>query len=271
MSLKIRIGGVPEHFNLPWHLWMEEGGPQKNDLELTWTDFPGGSGAMIQSLESGDLDIALVLTEAIVHAIDQGCPIQPLAVYVESPLIWGIFSDATNPIQSVEGKSDPVYAISRMGSGSHLMARVDAHLRNLKIKDDQWMIVQNLEGAKTALSEQSADLFLWEKWMTRPLVDAGILKMIDERPTPWSCFLLVVRNEFINQSGASEQIRKMVEQVLQIADDVKSNPESPVEISKRYGLKVSDAESWLNHVEWAKIWQDPSREINKARLVLAEI
>jgi sulfonate transport system substrate-binding protein len=95
-----------------------------------------------------------------------------------------------------------------MGSGSHLMARVDAHLRNLKIKDDQWMIVQNLEGAKTALSEQSADLFLWEKWMTRPLVDAGILKMIDERPTPWSCFLWSFEMNFSTKVGRVNKSEK---------------------------------------------------------------
>ena len=29
----IRIGGVPEHFNLPWHLAMEEGNFEKENCK----------------------------------------------------------------------------------------------------------------------------------------------------------------------------------------------------------------------------------------------
>ena len=43
----IKIGGVPEHFNLPWHLALEEGLFEKADVSVEWIEFPEGTGAML--------------------------------------------------------------------------------------------------------------------------------------------------------------------------------------------------------------------------------
>jgi sulfonate transport system substrate-binding protein len=43
----LRVGGVPEHFNLPWHLALEQGLFAKRGLDLTWIDVPNGTGAMV--------------------------------------------------------------------------------------------------------------------------------------------------------------------------------------------------------------------------------
>ena len=40
----VRIIGVPEHFNLPWHLAMEEGAFAERGIDLIWTDVPEGTG-----------------------------------------------------------------------------------------------------------------------------------------------------------------------------------------------------------------------------------
>lgn len=264
------MGGVPEHFNLPWHLWLENGGPEKLGLKVEWRDFPGGSGAMIQALEAGETDLALVLTEAVVHAIARGSPIQPLSVYVESPLVWGIFSGIDNPVNSVDSKPNPVYAISRMGSGSHLMAKVDAHFRQRKIEDHQWRVVQNLEGAKKALENGEADLFFWEKWMTKPLVDAGILKMVDERPTPWSCFLLVGKKDGLADSQLS-LIQEVFQQVVNKAQIFIQQPNRAEILAQRYGLQLADAEEWLRKIVWATEWKNPGVELEKANRILTSV
>jgi sulfonate transport system substrate-binding protein len=49
-SQKLRVGGVPEHFNLPWHLAIERGLFTKNGVEVEWTDIPNGTGAMVISI-----------------------------------------------------------------------------------------------------------------------------------------------------------------------------------------------------------------------------
>jgi len=46
----IRIGGVPEHFNLPWHRTIANKDFETKGIDLQWADYPGGTGAMMQDL-----------------------------------------------------------------------------------------------------------------------------------------------------------------------------------------------------------------------------
>ncbi|MEZ5342051.1 MAG: hypothetical protein R2706_11565 [Acidimicrobiales bacterium] len=45
----LRLGGVPEHYNLPWHLALASA--ELADLDLDWTDQLGGTGQMLSGLE----------------------------------------------------------------------------------------------------------------------------------------------------------------------------------------------------------------------------
>jgi hypothetical protein len=38
----IKIVGVPEHFNLPWHLAIENDRFNQQNIDLQWTDVPEG-------------------------------------------------------------------------------------------------------------------------------------------------------------------------------------------------------------------------------------
>ena len=67
--IQFKIGSVPEHFMLPWHLAMENGDFQAKDLSVQWQDYPGGTGAMMSDLRDGLLDIAIALTEGVVSDI----------------------------------------------------------------------------------------------------------------------------------------------------------------------------------------------------------
>ena len=66
---KITLAGVPEHFNLPWHLAYEEGVFEDVGIDLDFVDHPGGTGAMSQALKNGEVDLALLLTEGAVKFI----------------------------------------------------------------------------------------------------------------------------------------------------------------------------------------------------------
>ncbi len=268
---RFRIGGVPEHFNFPWKCWLQEKNQHSSAAEWTWQDFPGGSGAMISALKEGQIDLALVLTESVANALMQGFPIKPLSVYVSSPLIWGIFSGAGNPIQKVSPLKGKKYAISRFGSGSHLMARLDAGMRGESLNDAQFLVVGNLDGARDALVNQDADLFFWEKWMTKPLADQGILKMIDERPTPWSCFILICNPGLWENQDNRTLITEAFEEVLTMAEELKNNEDSASRIAAAYGLSEEDTRIWLGQTNWAKYWQSPDKEIIKAENALKEI
>ncbi|KAJ1467296.1 hypothetical protein T484DRAFT_1859277 [Baffinella frigidus] len=60
---KLRIAGVPEHFNTPWHIAKEKGLFAAAGVDVEWTDYPGGTGAMTKALNDNEVDVALLLTE----------------------------------------------------------------------------------------------------------------------------------------------------------------------------------------------------------------
>jgi sulfonate transport system substrate-binding protein len=245
---EIRIGGVPEHFNLPWHYALEKNWFSEKGIDLQWTDYPGGTGAMNKDLRSGLLDAAVILTEGIVADIINGNDSTIVQWYVKSPLIWGIHTAANSTILNEQQFAGKKYAISRYGSGSHLMAFVDAHQRGLEIKSEQFVVVNNLDGATKALIEGEADLFMWEKFMTKPLVDNGTFRKVEECPTPWPSFVIVVRNEFLQQNKVL--VSEMLSLIQKACQEFIKLPDLTECIAQRFSLKITDVKEWLKSIQW---------------------
>jgi sulfonate transport system substrate-binding protein len=245
--MKVRVGGVPEHFNLAWHMAIE--GSQFSNIEIDWHDIPGGTGAMCKALRAGELDMAIALTEGVISDIMAGNSCKIVQFYVNSPLRWGIYTSAQSNISSVAEMQGNKYAISRYKSGSHLMAYVNAHQRGLTIGEDDFLVVGNLEGAREALRERKAQLFMWEKFTTKPLVDSGEFKMIGECATPWPCFVIAATNEFIEQYP--DELAKILNTVNLSCLLLKNNSHAPQLIAKRYSIKEEDAKQWFKELEYA--------------------
>lgn len=248
--ITLHVGGVPEHFNLPWYQAIEKGLFEQAGVQVRWTDFAGGTGAMAKELRNGTLDVAVALTEGIVADIVKGNPSKIVQVYVESPLIWGIHVPAASPYQSVEELQGRRYAVSRMGSGSHLMAVVDARQRGWDPADLELVLVGGMDGAREAFRNGTADAFMWEKYMTKPLVDAGEFRRVGETPTPWPCFVIAVREEVLLKHGLA--LRKVLGIINQQTQAFQQDPEAAVtSISNRFHLQPEDARSWLASTRWA--------------------
>jgi len=156
---KITVGGVPEHFNYPWHTGIESGAFSDAGIDLQYVDYPGGTGAMTKALRSKELDVAVVLTEGCVADILNGNPSRIVQAYVQSPLVWGIHVADGSELTQIDQINGKRYAISRFGSGSHLMAIVDASERGWATDAMQFEVVKNLAGAREALANGTADIF----------------------------------------------------------------------------------------------------------------
>ncbi len=154
---KVKIIGVPEHFNLPWHLAIEEGAFKSRGIDLEWTDIHEGTGRMAQMLADEETDLAIILTEGIVKSITDGNPSKIAQTYISSPLLWGIHVAANSNFNSIADIKNTSAAISRYGSGSHLMAYVHAKQQNWNTKDLEFKIINNLSGAVKGLTEGTAD------------------------------------------------------------------------------------------------------------------
>lgn len=246
----IRIAGVPEHFNLPWHLAIENGDFKKEAIDLQWTDVPEGTGKMCQMLRDGSTDIAIILTEGIVKDITVGNPSKIVQVYIETPLIWGIHVAAQSKYENLAQLEGTKAAISRIGSGSQLMAYVNAGNQKWDANSLSFEIVNTIDGAVTALTEGTADYFMWERFMTQPLVDKGIFRRIADCPTPWPCFVVAVREEILNQNP--EIITKILEVINSNTLNFKSLPNIIKKLAVRFHQKEEDLEKWLALTEWSQ-------------------
>ncbi len=248
-TVHFNIGGVPEHFNLPWYLALEQGLFQQQNVNLTWTDYPGGTGAMAQDLRGGTLDIAVLLTEGIVADIAKGNASKIVQVYVESPLIWGIHVPAAAGFQAADELRGKRYAISRLGSGSHLMAFVDATQRGWNPQEQELVRVGDLNGARNAFRQGEADAFMWEKFMTKPLVDNGEFRRVGETLTPWPCFVIAVRNEVLENNLPA--LQKVLAIINQSCSNFMTNPDAVRLVAERFHLQPDDAATWFKHTRWA--------------------
>jgi ABC-type nitrate/sulfonate/bicarbonate transport system substrate-binding protein len=246
----IRIAGVPEHFNLPWHLAIENGDFKKEAIDLQWTDVPEGTGKMCQMLRDGSTDIAIILTEGIVKDITVGNPSKIVQVYIETPLIWGIHVAAQSKYENLAQLEGTKAAISRIGSGSQLMAYINAGNQKWDANSLSFEIVNTIDGAVTALTEGTADYFMWERFMTQPLVDKGIFRRIADCPTPWPCFVVAVREEILNQNP--EIITKILEVINSNTLNFKSLPNIIKKLAVRFHQKEEDLEKWLALTEWSQ-------------------
>lgn len=244
---KVRIGGVPEHFNLPIHLAIEKGWFNDEGIAVEWTDFPGGSGYMKDALRSDEVDLCILLTEGIVADILQGNPSKIVSGHIKTSLTWGIHTAAdTNPISNIFEKK---IAISRFGSGSHLMPIVHAMLENQSISDDQFIEISDIHGGIESLKKGLTDIFYWEKFTTKPYVINGDLRKIGEFISPWPCFMIAATDNIISSDP------DLVSQVLKIIhksnEDFMNLKNAPELVSKRYHQNLKDTERWYHATEWS--------------------
>ena len=247
----VNIGGVPEHFNLAWYLTLKNGEYKAKDINLRWKDFYGGTGEMTKALRKGDIDIAVILTEGIIKDIIDGNPSKIVQTFVSSPLIWGIHVAENSHFQTIEDLKGTKAAISRYGSGSHLMAYVNAENNNWNLETDlKFEVIKDLEGAVDGLTNGTADYFMWERFTTKPLVDNGTFRYIGNCPTPWPCFVIAASNEFIENN--SEDLKVILDIINRTTVDFKNIPSIDKTISNRYGQKIEDVREWLSLTKWSQ-------------------
>jgi len=246
----LTIAGVPEHFNLPWHLCLEKGLFEDAGINLKWTDVPEGTGRLCQMLRDGETDIAVILTEGIVKDIAAGNPSKIVQVYVQSPLIWGIHVAAKSHFDTLGDLQNGSVAISRYGSGSHLMAFVNAQNQGWDTAALQFEIVNTLDGAVEALTAGRADYFMWERFMTKPIVDKGIFRRVADCPTPWPSFVIAVRNEVLEAGDSA--IGTVLDILNQMTSGFKQIEGITGLLAQRYGQKKEDIAEWITLTEWSQ-------------------
>ncbi|KAJ5223740.1 hypothetical protein N7468_008282 [Penicillium chermesinum] len=230
----LRIGYVPEHYLTPLHLALRSTAATGNlPFKISLTPFPSGTGHMITSLRSNEIDIAIGLTEGWVAGLagkqqvanggDGGYRI--VGHWVDNPLRWAIVTGRErHEINGVADLKDQRVGISRPGSGSHIMSYVLAQQQGWK-PDSLTSVPLGPFGALrngvTGLDETkpgqapspTAEFFMWEEFTTKPYFHVTAekpsppLKKIGEIYTPWPSWMIVASTAVFPFPGSENDAR----------------------------------------------------------------
>ena len=129
-----------------------------------------------------------------------------------------------------------------------------------------FVVVDSIDGARTALAEGRADIFLWERHMTQPLVDSGEFRRIGEREVPWPAFVTSARNDFLETNA--DALRTVLAIVATYCQKLKDGGESTQLISDACGIAQADAERWLVGVRWTNDGQQPTAALERIKSAL---
>ena len=246
----LRVMGVPEHFNTPWILAIDDGAFDEIAVNVEFTDAPGGTGEMSQALFHNSTDMALLLTEGALNSVLTGNPCTIHSTYVDSPLLWGVFAGGQSEAEAEALRNAP-FLVSRFYSGSHLMGFMYADHHKRTVTRDDFAEVGNADGAVKALAEAPDRLFLWEKYISMPLVKKKKLRLVDTFSASWPAFVAVVRNDYLAQNRAL--IDKVMAIVRAYAADLEESGEEGAElVAHLYDLKVKHATEWMEQVRFSR-------------------
>lgn len=244
----MRVAGVPEHFNLPWMLALERRAFVRAGIEVKWRTVPEGTGAMCKLLRSGEVDMAMLVTEGAVRDILNGNPSRILSPYVDSPLTWGVHVGAHTAIQEPAQLKDVPFAISRLNSGSHLAAMAYTQAHGWTPQESDLVVVNDLVGAVERLKGPDPIAFLWEKYTTKHLVDSGTFRCVDEYQAPWPSFVLVATEAILESNGTD--VARLLRVIRDQAKGVMEKKSAPEMIAQRYRMSETDAQAWFAGVRW---------------------
>jgi len=227
---------------------------------------------MAQALENDEADVAVMLSEGAVAKVAAGAPLKVIGTYVQSPLRWGIHVKKGAPLKTISDLKGRMFGVSRMLSGSHLMAHVLAHQQGWNAEVDAPLnIVHTLDGAREAMGKGEIDVWLWEKFTTKHLVDSGEWDIVGEIPTPWPCFSFCASDRALAEKG--DEIRAVVDTTRKITEEFKANKDGATlrYVSENHKLNLADSEEWLSGTQWACSLQVDEATLFKTQEALIQI
>ncbi len=245
--MKLRVAGVPEPYNLPWHLAMEKHRFAEAGIELEWHMVHEGTGRMCQMLRDSELDMAVLVTEGAQRDILNGGQHSIVSGFVESPLPWGVHVPAHSRLQA-DNLKGVHYAISRLGSGSHIMAMLHAEKQGWRPAEQDLEVVHSMTAAATRMEHAPPVIFLWERYVTQRYVDAGIMRCVDVVRAPWPGFVITAREAFIKQHP--DVIERALEVLRTEAEALRDGPHTAALVMQNAGFTEELAHEWLQHVRW---------------------
>jgi ABC-type nitrate/sulfonate/bicarbonate transport system substrate-binding protein len=264
--LDIHLTSILEHFSTPLHFAQKHYG-----LDAKLVPFPSGTGHMVQSLQSSEIDVGIGLTEGWVNGLaklKEDAKYMVVGSYVKTPLCWAISTGVDRDV-TVESLKGGHIGISRFGSGSYVMSFVladqEGWLADGKAPFD-FVELQTFEKLRKGVNDGTADAFMWEHFTSKRYWDNGDIKRIGEIYTPWASWKIVASNP--SDTKVTDFLKKLNQGVAHF----NANKEEAVEyISTHLDYSADDARAWLKTVEFEQDVTIPgTKDIEKTVEILGK-
>lgn len=219
---------------------------------------------------SSSLDLAIGLTESWVGgmlncATTRPVPYRLVGEWVSSPLRWAIVTGHGR--KRINHVKDLKYynkaAVSRLGSGSHVMAMMLA-------QQEGWLPPKSDKPAKKVLdirpegpfknlvraaNNMRGDFFMWEHFTAKPSFTGlkARLKKIGEMYAPWPAWMIAAREDAFPEKNY-EELKPVFEALNKGLAQFMGDKEKTVEmlgtgeLECKYG--AMDATEWINGMEF---------------------
>lgn len=244
----LRVAYIPEHFSTP--LFLSEKYGYFGDVQVKFVPVIEGTGRLIALLNSGEIDVAIGLTEGFIADIAKGNETYQLVdTYVESPLCWAISTgsnrDELTEARQLNGKK---IGVSRIGSGSYIMSFVLGHQLDFQ-KKFTFEPLNNFQNLRQSVNDSTTDAFMWEHFTSKKYYDNGEIKKIGEIYTPWPSWVITVNRTLMKENPAL--IKQFVGGINKGIEHFNNNHDEAVQwIADNLDYTKEDATAWLPTVRF---------------------
>ncbi|RLV92367.1 hypothetical protein JA1_003249 [Spathaspora sp. JA1] len=255
----LKVAYIPEHFSTPLFFAQQKGYYESFGLTIEFVKVIEGSGRLINLLNSGEVDIAIGLTEAFVADLGKGNESYKLIdTYVSSPLLWAISTGFNRKeLTKAEELQGGKIGISRIGSGSHIMSFVLAHSLKFTKEFSQFPILSNFKNLRDSVNEKftegdelkNSDAFMWEYFTSKKYYDNHEIKQIGEIYTPWPSWVINANAKSL--SVKETDIKNFLTAVNSGIEYFVNHIDEAVEyISTNLDYSAEDAREWTKTVKF---------------------
>ncbi|BGP18416.1 hypothetical protein JCM10213_001663 [Rhodosporidiobolus nylandii] len=252
-SPKLRIAYVPEHFASP----LLQLAAKDETIELV--PCPSGTGQIMSAIKAGEVDLAIALTESLIAGIaKKTAEFKLVGTYVTSPLNWAVVVGKESKYQKLEDLRGERIGISRIGSGSQVMASYMGLRENWvdkdgKVEEIPFEVLDTFKNLRDGVNDGRAAAFMWEWFTTKPYLNE--VRFIGSVPTPWHSWVLVAPPR---TTAPDSPLRPILQHFLtnltssiQAFDAKDAREGSSKEFIKgHFGYPEEDVQAWLKQVSY---------------------
>ncbi|KAJ2083328.1 hypothetical protein H4R24_000888 [Coemansia sp. RSA 988] len=224
---------------------------------------------MVKRLIEGELDVAICVTEGLVAGIgnNKEAGLRLFGTFVESALPWAVSVAQDSHYSTLDDLAfGAIFGISRMGSGSEVMARYASSAYEWKAP--RFEVLGDINELVRGVQEKRVDAFLWERTTMQRHYDRNEVRYLGTVRPPWPAFSFGAREQFIQDNSQllckfKEAVGCAVETFMELQEE-----QRVAFVCERLGYSEEDVKKWVAYVRFSKDMVVDQKRVEKVSAAL---